>query len=56
MDPHAYLNVEGLIDVLRTVKYPGKNVSFVDIEKEILRRSDRIRFSDDVTFLELLYR
>lgn len=54
--PRTFLNLEGLIDVLQSLEYPSKEVSFVDIEKELLQRSDRIRFSDDVTFLELHYR
>lgn len=54
--PGTFLNEEGLIDVLKSLGYPAEGVSFNDIIRELLRRSDRIRFSDDITFLELLVR
>ncbi|MBN1555913.1 MAG: SpoIIE family protein phosphatase [Phycisphaerae bacterium] len=56
IESDRYLNTDGLIDVLQTLGYPDTDVSFLEIEKELLRRSDGIRFADDITFLELLYR
>lgn len=32
--------------------YPNSGTSLAMIEEELLRRSDRIRFDDDLTFLE----
>ena len=48
-----YLDVDGLIGILKRLGYPGSGVSFQAIEKEMLRLSDRIRFDDDLTFFEI---
>lgn len=49
----GYLNPEGLTDILKHLGYPNANVPLAAIEAELLRRSDRIRFDDDVTLLEI---
>jgi len=45
------LEVEGLVHVLERIGYP-KSRDFKALEEELLTLSDRIRFSDDLTFLE----
>jgi sigma-B regulation protein RsbU (phosphoserine phosphatase) len=47
------IDTTGLVDVLRQMGYPGTAIDFQALERELLGRSDRIRFDDDVTFLEL---
>ena len=42
----------GLAALLGDVGYPRSGVTLADVEEELLRRSDRIRFDDDLTFLE----
>lgn len=48
----GYLDEDGLEAVLRDLGYPGANVKFEAIEERLLALSDRIRFDDDLTFLE----
>ena len=48
MDP------EGLLAVLNELGYPDSGVELSAIEEELLRRSDRIRFDDDLTFCRML--
>ncbi len=43
----------GLVDILKDLGYPGSDVELATIEEELLRRSDRIRFDDDLTMLEM---
>ena len=45
------LGVEGLVKMLKEVGYP-KSKDFSAVEERLLVFSDRIRFSDDLTFLE----
>ena len=47
------LNSDGLAAILKELGYPNSNVTLAGIEEELLRRSDRIRFDDDLTFLEI---
>ncbi|MHC4982927.1 MAG: PP2C family protein-serine/threonine phosphatase [Planctomycetota bacterium] len=47
------LGTDGLITVLKKLGYPGSGIGFELIEKAILEYSDRIRFDDDLTFLEV---
>ncbi|KKK55933.1 hypothetical protein LCGC14_3069600, partial [marine sediment metagenome] len=47
------LDSDGLVAVLKDMGYPNSNVSLTAIEEELLRRSDRIRFDDDLTLLEI---
>ncbi len=47
-----YLGVKGLSQILRKQGYPGATADFDAIERDMLAASDRIRFDDDVTFLE----
>ena len=47
------LNPDGLTEILKGLGYPNSNVTLAGIEEELLRRSDRIRFDDDLTFLEI---
>ena len=45
------LEVEGLVQVLEKIGYP-KSRDLKALEEELLTLSDRIRFNDDLTFLE----
>ena len=47
------LGSEGLAAILSDLGYPRSDVTLPRIEEELLRRSDRIRFDDDLTFLEV---
>ncbi len=49
----AQLGVEGLAGILAELGYPASGVSFGAVEKRMLAWSDRIRFDDDLTFLEV---
>ncbi len=49
----GYLDSDGLVAVLKGLGYPNSNVTLAAIEEELLRRSDRIRFDDDLTLLEM---
>jgi PAS domain S-box-containing protein len=46
------LGAEGLVAILSDLGYPGSGATLPRIEEELLRRSDRIRFDDDLTLLE----
>ena len=48
-----YLDTEGLIEILQRLGYPRSGVSLETVERDILKRSDRIRFDDDLTFFEV---
>jgi PAS domain S-box-containing protein len=53
-DPRgACLGIEGLTRILREVGYPGSGPAFDAIEEKLLNASDRIRFDDDVTFVDV---
>jgi PAS domain S-box-containing protein len=45
------LGVEGLVHILDEIGYPASS-DFSVVEERLLTSSDRIRFSDDLTFLE----
>jgi PAS domain S-box-containing protein len=47
------LGPEGLAEVLNDLGYPASGVGFEKIEERLLRYSHRIRFDDDLTFLEM---
>jgi phosphoserine phosphatase RsbU/P len=47
------LGVHGLSRILQEVGYPGAGSDFEAIETRMLATSDRIRFDDDVTFLDV---
>jgi len=47
------LGVDGLRRVLEEVGYPNGDAPFEEIETRLLRASDRIRFDDDITFLDV---
>ncbi len=47
------LGVDGLVGVLKKLSYPDRSANFRAIEEAILKCSDRIRFDDDLTFLEI---
>lgn len=54
MDPRgACLGIEGLMRILRERDYPGAGPAFEAIEAGLLAASDRIRFDDDVTFVDV---
>ena len=46
------LDVEGLVHILREVDYPRAG-DLKALEEKLLKFSDRIRFNDDLTFLEI---
>ena len=46
------LGAEGLVKVLKEVGYPASQ-DFDAIAEKLLTSSDRIRFDDDLTFLEV---
>jgi sigma-B regulation protein RsbU (phosphoserine phosphatase) len=46
------LEVEGLVQILERIGYP-ESKDFKALEEELLKVSDRIRFGDDLTFLEV---
>lgn len=46
------LGSAGLAALLEDLGYPHTGVTLAGVEEELLRRSDRIRFDDDLTFLE----
>ncbi|MHC4295618.1 MAG: PP2C family protein-serine/threonine phosphatase [Planctomycetota bacterium] len=48
-----YLDVDGLAGILKKLDYPSSGVGFKAIEEEMLKYSDRIRFDDDLTLLEV---
>jgi len=53
--PHGngeFLGVEGLVSILEKTGYPRSATGLEAIEKELLAYSNRIRFDDDLTFLE----
>jgi sigma-B regulation protein RsbU (phosphoserine phosphatase) len=47
------LGTDGLITILKKLGYPKSVNKFEIIEEEMLKYSDRIRFDDDLTFLEI---
>ena len=47
------VDTTGLVEVLRPLGYPSTDLDFNDLERELLVRSNRIRFDDDVTFMEM---
>ncbi len=47
------LGVDGLVDVLARAGYPRTDVELSAVEKALLLFSDRVRFDDDLTLLEL---
>ena len=47
------LGIDGLQQVLRDVGYPGAAPAFDAIEERLLSASDRIRFDDDVTLIDV---
>ncbi len=47
------LGIDGLAAILKNLGYPSPAIGFKTIEDEMLKHSDRIRFDDDVTFLEV---
>jgi sigma-B regulation protein RsbU (phosphoserine phosphatase) len=46
------IGADGLRRILQRMGYPGQGADFAAIETGMLAASDRIRFQDDVTFLE----
>ncbi|MBA7479299.1 hypothetical protein ES707_14733 [subsurface metagenome] len=47
------LGTDGLTKILKELGYPRAGASFEAIEEEMLKFSNRIRFDDDLTFLEI---
>jgi phosphoserine phosphatase RsbU/P len=50
------LGTDGLTKILKALGYPSAGASFEAIEEEMLKFSNRIRFDDDLTFLEIRVR
>ncbi|MHC4561501.1 MAG: PP2C family protein-serine/threonine phosphatase [Planctomycetota bacterium] len=50
---HQLLDVGGLMEILHELGYPRSDATFKAIEERMLKASDRIRFDDDLTFLEV---
>jgi len=48
----GYLGFAGLEALLKNLGYPDSKAQFNEIEKELLKYSEQIRFDDDLTFLE----
>jgi PAS domain S-box-containing protein len=48
-----YLGQAGLEECLRKLGYPRADVPLAAIEEQLLKASDRIRFDDDLTFMEI---
>jgi phosphoserine phosphatase RsbU/P len=48
------LGVQGLMRILREEGYPDADPVFDTVETKLLSASDRIRFDDDVTFVDVL--
>jgi len=49
------LDTQGLREILAKEGYPAKDIDFNAVANELLTYSDRIRFDDDVTFLEVVF-
>lgn len=49
----GYLGTEGLLRVLKEVGYPAAGPLLTDIETHLLAASDRIRFDDDLTLVDV---
>jgi PAS domain S-box-containing protein len=47
------LDVKGLVKILKELGYPKTHTDFKVIEEAMLKYSNRIRFDDDLTFLEM---
>lgn len=47
---------EGLVRILDELNYPSGEFSFAELETKLLASSNRIRFDDDMTFLEVQVR
>ena len=47
------LGVDGLEVVLKELGYPGEGTDLAAVERELLTRSNCIRFEDDLTLLEI---
>jgi sigma-B regulation protein RsbU (phosphoserine phosphatase) len=43
----------GLTQILRDLGYPGTDPAFAALEEQMLKSSDRIRFDDDITFIDV---
>lgn len=48
-----WLSVEGLQKILCDLGYPNSGVNLADVEQQLLINSDRVRFDDDMTFIEI---
>ena len=49
----SMLDTQGVLDCLRHLGYPRDDVALSQIEEAILMASDRVRFDDDMSFLEI---
>ena len=47
------LGSDGLAEILKDLGYPESDVGFIAVEERLLKYSHRIRFDDDLTFLEV---
>jgi phosphoserine phosphatase RsbU/P len=53
MSGDKQIDTQGLLAALRQLDYPHSDLDFHALERALLERSNRIRFDDDVTFLEV---
>lgn len=50
------LGIEGLVEILAGLGYPGTSIKRETLEEQLLKFSNAIRLEDDVTFLEVRFR
>ncbi len=50
------LEMEGFIDILKVMDYPRVPLKMADLGVNLLKYSNMIRFPDDLTILEIIYR
>lgn len=49
------LNVSGLARILRDLSYPASDLQMSALERQLLRYSNEIRLTDDLTFIEVRF-
>jgi len=49
------LEVDGLADILRDLRYPIHSLDFRVLEEKLLEYSNDIRLPDDLTIIEIVY-
>lgn len=54
-DRNELLGVDGLAEILTSLDYPQNQLSMDELQEELLRFSNDIRFQDDITMLEVRF-